>query len=559
MRSYGFFFVATATIALSPLFACTVEPAPGCATDDDCRNGRVCFEGSCSFAGGALGGGGATGGGGLGGGGGTGTGGGGGTTTPVDGVVIRLEPRRLDFGEVEPGTNQTRFVEVHNDGTDTLVITGVTVRGALFSVPDMTDRTVAPGADPALLEVTLSLPSRWDGTDSISGHLTVESNASNPSAGVDMTARAGVTVGEHCFDIEVETPFVPAGELSELGLILFNCGNAALVTGLAVSDPTGRFGTPDAFPLELWLEPGEGGFVSVLVEAPDDPGGSDLEARLSFLADSGEEAEWFDTVRVEAVDGGDDCGPGVSVETTPDGESSEGGLHTTIGNQVSLFVEGRRARLGEVFATTLPVGSLGLVGRRTEREAYLVPDVPGVYRVMVETTYGECIAQHEVTVEVELPDDQLVAWTVWPEDALPRVSDFDLYLALQWDGGYQWEEPGLSVGPPHQYADFGEEGRADDDGALNVDVNSTGLGPERITIREMSPSERYAIGPHLFRSATGEGGEVRLQIALGGDIVFDGTQRLSDGQFWIAAEVSAGELVETHEVITAGFPESTLP
>lgn len=96
---------------------------------------------------------------------------------------LSVSPSSLSFGNVNDGSSGTENVELENSGNTEITISGVSVSGAGFAENGAaTGTTLRPGQS-----TTLSVSFKPQSAGSVSGRISVASNATNSPAGVSLS------------------------------------------------------------------------------------------------------------------------------------------------------------------------------------------------------------------------------------------------------------------------------------------------------------------------------------------------------------------------------------
>ena len=98
-------------------------------------------------------------------------------------VVLNASPASLSFGSIDTGATSTLGVTLTNSGNSSVTISGVGASGAGFSASNVSSGTVLAPGQSAALNVTFAPTS----TGSVTGGVTVASNATNSPAAISMT------------------------------------------------------------------------------------------------------------------------------------------------------------------------------------------------------------------------------------------------------------------------------------------------------------------------------------------------------------------------------------
>ena len=98
-------------------------------------------------------------------------------------LVLNVSPTSLSFGSIDTGANSTLAATLTNSGNSNVTISGVGTSGAGFSANNVSSGTVLAPGQSAVLNVTFAPTS----TGSVTGGVTVASNATNSPATISMT------------------------------------------------------------------------------------------------------------------------------------------------------------------------------------------------------------------------------------------------------------------------------------------------------------------------------------------------------------------------------------
>ena len=98
-------------------------------------------------------------------------------------LALNASPTSLSFGSIDTGATSTLGVTLTNSGNSSITISGVSTSGAEFSASNVSSGTVLAPGQTAALNVTFAPTS----TGSVTGSVTVASNATNSPATISMT------------------------------------------------------------------------------------------------------------------------------------------------------------------------------------------------------------------------------------------------------------------------------------------------------------------------------------------------------------------------------------
>lgn len=533
--------------------ACRVDPAAGCASDDDCRQGRVCVQAVCQFPGQS-------------------------SSNPNDAgnqqdqppfsPIIRIVPDRVTFGPLSPGEGDFRTIRIFNDGDATLLLDRVTTTGDGYWDTGLDRSSVAPGGDPALIDVNVNVGPMPPGEFTLEGELQVGSNAFNSEDGrIRLETQVILEPIEEgvCLNLWNQSGsdefFMQTNESMGIDFGLANCGGVPVtIVGAEAFTSDGRF----ALDLELIVGDIEvGGSRSAFLEihSPEGEAETDVTVQVVYMGDSGPETVEYVIFVVSGEGNNEDCGPTPFAQADRNGPWTEGEMVVELGHHIDISLPDRDGFFANAELVLAPDGSSHLFQMRSEQNAVLVPDMPGQYEVDVTTSFdGSCEDEHFFNFEVILPEAEFVAWVTWPEP-LPRgrVNDLDFYVSEKTAEGYFWEDSEHAVGGGVDNAEFGDPDSESDNPFRNQDYNNQGYGPELVVIPEPHPDSTIAIGVHVFSTAVRDQVEPRIQLWLNGEPTVDATLGVDRNEFWIAAEVKGTELLGTYEIVTDGFPAAEQP
>jgi len=98
-------------------------------------------------------------------------------------LVLNVSPTSLSFGSIDTGATSTLAATLTNSGNSNVTISGVCTSGAGFSANNVSSGTVLAPGQSAVLNVTFAPTA----TGSVTGGVTVASNATNSPATISMT------------------------------------------------------------------------------------------------------------------------------------------------------------------------------------------------------------------------------------------------------------------------------------------------------------------------------------------------------------------------------------
>jgi hypothetical protein len=98
-------------------------------------------------------------------------------------LVLNVSPTSLSFGSIDTNANSTLSATLTNSGNSNVTISGVGTSGAGFSANNVSSGTILAPGQSAVLNVTFAPTS----TGSVTGGVTVASNATNSPATISMT------------------------------------------------------------------------------------------------------------------------------------------------------------------------------------------------------------------------------------------------------------------------------------------------------------------------------------------------------------------------------------
>src|SRR4029077_12626901 len=98
-------------------------------------------------------------------------------------LVLNVSPTSLSFGSIDTDANSTLSATLTNSGNSNVTISGVGTSGAGFSANNVSSGTILAPGQSAVLNVTFAPTA----TGSVTGGVTVASNATNSPATISMT------------------------------------------------------------------------------------------------------------------------------------------------------------------------------------------------------------------------------------------------------------------------------------------------------------------------------------------------------------------------------------
>ncbi len=534
--------------------ACRVDPAAGCASNDDCREGRICVSAVCQFPGSSS----------------PNPGDAGNQQDQVPGQspIIRVVPSDVFFGPLAPGEGESRTLEIFNDGDATLLIDHVIATGDGYWDSGVDRSSVEPGARPALVEVNVTVGPMPPGEFTLEGTLRIGSNAINPAGGrVNLETEVAFDPIEEgtCLNLWSqngdEEIWMRPDDSVGLEFALSNCGTVPIsIIGLEAFSFDERFIVEWDSSLEF-IDVGTTDSVFLEVHSPEGNAETEVGLQVIYIGNGDPETIESRVFIISEDRDNQDCGPSPFAQADRDGPWTESEMTLELGHHIDILLPDRDGFFTSADLVESPDGSANLFQMRSEQAAVLVPDMPGRYEVDMTTSYdGSCEVEHYLDFEVTIPEGAFVAWLTWPEP-LPRgrTNDLDFYIAEKTAEGYFWDDGAPVVGGGQDSAEFGDADSDSDNPYRNQDYNNQGYGPELVVIREPHPDSVIAIGAHVFSTAIRGPAEPRVQIWLNGEPTVDASLALERNQFWIAAEVQGSELLQTHEVVSDGFPASNQP
>jgi hypothetical protein len=150
-----------------------------------------------------------------------------GTSTTTTGSQLTLGSTTLDFGSsTTVGSTSTKTITVTSGATQTITITQLSVTGAGFSVSGVTlPLTLSPGQS-----ATISILFNPQSAGTVSGNLTVASDAANSPASVPLTATAVAPASAFLSLNPSSLSFgsVAVGNSSSKSVVVSNSGNASM-------------------------------------------------------------------------------------------------------------------------------------------------------------------------------------------------------------------------------------------------------------------------------------------------------------------------------------------
>ncbi len=458
------------------------------------------------------------------------------------GAEIVVNPRSLDFGDVEVGQTRTRMLTIQNLGLadleiGELVISGregfdVRQDGASVAGP-RTPPLRVPGQGSTLLEVVYTPV----GLGTANGQLDIRSNAINGgSTTVDLYANGAVP----CMNVVPDTlNFGPSLLVDDRegptpnrrALIIENCGSTPLqIDRIELDDPAGVFDLVDP------PEPVEGGLLELPGAVGDEePPSANLEVGfwpLAIEAYGGYLRIYSNVPPIDEPTVVDLFGRGVDNEcpeprvtqdlfevqpleiitldgtpsSDPDGEvrkwrwtvveRPEG----SVSQPLESFADPRRpADGGEADDTATP-------------RAQFFVDLTGEYvlelQVVDALNQVSCDPRAVARVTIRaVPQKELHIQLVWstpddPDETDTTGTDVDLHLAHQRaDGRWSGAADGWDCYFRNAQPDWGVVGEVADNPSLDID-DTNGAGPENINLAEPEIGVSYEVGAIYFRSTS---------------------------------------------------------
>lgn len=194
---------------------------------------------------------------------------------PSDGLGVN--PLSLDFGSVPVASNKTSTVTATNNGSSDITVSSVT-----FSAPQFTlSQPTIPVTIAAGQSSTLSVTFAPTAVGTISGSMTITSNASNSPATVSLSG-AGVAAGQ-LSESPTSLSFgsLPIGNTQTLSATLTNVGNSSVT--LSQANATGAGFSVSGLPLPLTLAVGQSTSFNV-VFAPQASG--TVNGNVALISDA---------------------------------------------------------------------------------------------------------------------------------------------------------------------------------------------------------------------------------------------------------------------------------